>query len=68
MENIILYTIGCPQCKMLEAKLDAKGIKYEKCEDQNLMADKGFKSAPVLEVNGEIMPVRKALKWVNDHD
>ena len=33
MEKIELYTTGCPQCLILEKKLDLKGIPYEKVTD-----------------------------------
>lgn len=64
--KIILYTIGCPKCKVLESKLDKKGIKYERCEDIETMRQKNLKSAPVLEVDGELMEFSLAIKWVNN--
>ena len=52
--KIILYTTHCPQCKILENKLQSKNISYEVCEDLDTMLMKGFRSAPNLEVDGEI--------------
>ena len=31
--NITLYSTGCPQCKVLKAKLDQAGIKYNTVSD-----------------------------------
>lgn len=66
-DKIILYTIGCPNCKMLEKRLDAKNIKYTTVTDIDTMQAKGIKSAPQLEVNGEIMNFGKAIQWVQKH-
>lgn len=63
--SIILYTTGCPRCKILEKKLEEKGIKYDICEDIGVMVNKGFVSAPMLELDGEIMDYTKANEWLN---
>lgn len=61
-----LYSTGCPSCIVLEKKLDASGIVYEKVTDQKAMEDRGFLSAPMLEVDGEAMSFRQALKWISE--
>ena len=66
IKNIILYSTGCPKCKVLEQKLDKKGIEYEKRTSLDEMLELGFKSAPVLSVDGEIFEFSKAVKAVND--
>ena len=63
--KIILYTTHCPQCKILENKLQSKNISYEVCEDLDTMLMKGLRSAPSLEVDGEIFDFRNAVQWVN---
>lgn len=63
--KIILYTTHCPQCKILENKLQSKNISYEVCEDLDTMLMKGFRSTPNLEVDGEIFDFRNAVQWVN---
>jgi len=60
----ILYTNNCPKCKVLKQKLDAKQILYEVCEDVETMMDKGFRSTPVLDVNGKIMTFLDAVEWI----
>ena len=63
---IKLYQHGCPNCLRLKAKLDNKKIAYENITDKDLMISLGFKSAPKLEVNGEIMDFKEAMKWVEE--
>ena len=61
-----LYTTHCPQCKVLETKLERAGIEYVWNDDVSLMAEMGFKSVPVLEVDGEYLNFSQAIKWVNE--
>ena len=61
-----LYTTHCPQCKVLETKLERAGIEYIWNDDISLMAEMGFKSVPVLEVDGEYLNFSQAIKWVNE--
>ena len=65
MENaIILYSTHCPLCKGLEKALNNKKIVYTLCTDVELMKKLGITRAPMLEVNGELMANKEALKWV----
>lgn len=64
---IVLYTIGCPQCLVLEKKLDMKNIKYDKVTDESVMVEKGFMSAPVLEVDGIEMNFKEANEWLKNN-
>lgn len=66
MEKVILYTIHCPQCKVLAVKLDKANIKYEVCEDLETMKAKGFLSMPVLQVGDKIYNFKQALEWVKE--
>lgn len=63
--NIIFYTTGCPKCHVLEKKLIAKNINYTKNTNENEMIEKGFLSAPMLEVDGEVMDFKAANDWIN---
>ena len=42
-------------------------IEYDIISDIDIMNEKGIKSAPMLEVNGEILNFGKALQWVNKY-
>ena len=60
-----LYTIDCPKCKVLEKKLDAKGITYEITKDKEEMAAKKMYDLPVLEVDNKILNFNEAVNWIN---
>lgn len=64
--NVVLYSTGCPQCNVLKKKLDDAGVQYEVENDVEVMLDKGFSAAPMLEVDGEAMNLRKAFAWLNE--
>lgn len=64
MENI-LYSTGCPKCRVLEAKLQAKNVPYKKNNDVAVMEEKGMMSLPYLEIDGKLMDFGEAVRWVN---
>ena len=61
----ILYSTGCPKCNVLKKKLTQKGVDFKLIEDADAMISKGFMSAPMLEVDGNVMNFMDAVKWVN---
>lgn len=63
----ILYTIGCPICKMLEARLKEKKVSYEECTDKNVMRSLGIEVVPVFyhAETEKYMTAQEALLWVN---
>lgn len=66
--KVILYkTTTCPKCKIIAAKLDAKGIEYEIVEDiQRAIAD-GIQTVPTLIVDGvKYVDVKACNDWVNE--
>ena len=65
---VVLYSTGCPQCNVLKTKLDNKGIEYELVTDEDVMIAKGFMAAPILEVDGEMMPFKQANDWINQKE
>jgi glutaredoxin len=64
-KEIVLYTTGCPKCRILKAKLDAKGMVYTVCEDVDKMEKLGFTSVPILSVNGNFYDFYDALAYIN---
>lgn len=60
---IVLYSTGCPRCKVLKQKLDSNGTKYSLVDDVDTMSLKGIETVPVLEVDGKLMNFPEALKW-----
>lgn len=65
---IILYSNGCPRCRVLEQKLDLKNIEYEKHSDIDEMMDMGIMSTPVLSVDGNILQFKEANDWINEQE
>lgn len=64
--KIKLYTTHCPQCKILEKKLQQKGISYEVVEDIVVMREMGLLSAPNLSIDGGApLNFKQAIDWVN---
>lgn len=63
---MILYSTGCPKCKILKEKLDSLHIDYTICDDMDLMISKGFMSVPVLEIKNKIMTFNEAIKWLKE--
>ena len=63
--DIVLHSTGCPRCKVLETKLNARGIKYTINNDTEKMEALGIMSVPCLEVDGKIMQFKEANDWIN---
>ena len=68
MEDIILYSTGCPRCNVLKKKLDSKGIKYSVYDDIDIMGKLGILSVPVLSVEDKLLKFEDAIKWVNEYE
>jgi len=51
---------------VLEKKLNSKNINYEMITDENLMIEKGFMSAPILEVDDKTLDFKAAIDWVGE--
>lgn len=64
--DVILYSTNCPKCKVLEKKLNSIGVDYTIVTDEDLMISKGFSSAPMLEVDGNIMDFGNAVRWAKE--
>lgn len=60
---VILYSNNCPRCRILKSQLDRKGIKYEVSDDFTKLIEAKIMSAPVLEVNGQLLTFDEAMKY-----
>lgn len=65
MSQYVLYTTGCPKCRILEKKLNDKNIKFETCEDTEKMKELGITSVPVLAVDDKFLVYYEAVKHLN---
>lgn len=66
MNKVVLYSTGCPMCKILKTKLDQKHIEYQVCENVDIMMAKGFQTVPMLEIDNKLYNFREAVAWVNN--
>ena len=64
--NVVMYSTGCPKCKILKKKLDEKKVVYDEETDVEKMKSKGINRVPVLEVDGKLFSYSEAVKLVND--
>lgn len=66
--SIVLYTIDCPNCLILEKKLKAKNIEFLKVSDKEAIIAKGLGDSafPILEIDGAMMNYKTAIQWINN--
>lgn len=65
--NIIVYSTHCPQCRVLEKKLQFAGLDFIIEDDVDKMNAIGMKSAPGMQVDdGEIMNFKQAIDWIKE--
>ena len=62
---IVLYSTGCPKCRVLKQKLDSKSIQYKEENSVDVMLSLGIMQVPVLSVDGKLLPFAQANEWVN---
>jgi glutaredoxin len=65
--NIILYkTSTCPQCKVVKAKLERKGLSFTEELDASVIEARGINNIPTLEVDGELITnIGDINRWIN---
>lgn len=62
--GVVLYSTGCPRCKILEKLLTDKNIDFKIDDNVDELIDKGFQTAPVLKDGDKFMEFGEAFKWV----
>lgn len=65
---IVVYSTGCPKCKVLINKLSAKNIEYLVFDDVDKMIEMGITNVPILEVDGVRMEFKEANNWINNRE
>lgn len=63
--DVILYSTGCPKCRVLEAKLTEAGIPFTENHSVDEMLAMGLTEAPVLSVDGQILGFMAAVRWID---
>lgn len=62
---ITLYSTHCPRCKVLETKLNQKGIEFKIVENIDYITSLGISTVPMLEVDGKLLNFIEANDWIN---
>lgn len=65
-KKVILYSTGCPQCKVLRSILDMEGVVYDVCSDVDTMRALGITTVPMLNVNGNLLSMKEAMAWAKE--
>ena len=64
-DYVIVYTIHCPACNILEKKLQKAGIDYSVIDDIEKMNH--IEQFPMMSVNcGPLMTLQEANKWIKE--
>ena len=68
MREITLYTIHrCPKCAVLKQQLDMAKIEYALFDDVEKMITMGITTAPMLEIDGQLMDYKAAISWIHSN-
>ncbi len=68
MEEIILYSNGCPKCMVLKSKLQAKNINFKESDNFEKLESLGFRSLPILKMGTDYKNFTQANAWVNEQE
>jgi hypothetical protein len=62
-----LYTIDCPACRVLEAKLQAANIEYETITDEKIFDELQIDTFPMLEIeDGILLSFSGAITYIKE--
>lgn len=67
---IVLYTIDCPKCKVLEKKMNNLNLDFSTIKDKDeilkIVEKTGITTAPILEVDGQFYSFSDAVKIIEN--
>lgn len=64
--RVVLYSIGCPKCRVMEAKLKERGVSYTLCSSEEEMQELGIEEVPMLRINGHLKRFAEGVRWINE--
>ncbi len=64
--KITLYTTHCPQCSVLEKKLNQEELEFNIVEGEDEIRKLGFHTAPILVVDEKAMTFKQACDWIDE--
>lgn len=65
-ETVILYSTGCPRCKVLTQKLKDKNIDFVERNSVEDMLSLNITEVPMLCVGHSLLDFKSAVEWVNN--
>lgn len=66
--NVILYSTGCVRCNLVKKMLDVHNVPYKEITDKQIMIEKDFENAPVLEVDNKVIEeYNMILLWLREN-
>ena len=65
-DKIVLYSTGCPKCKILKQMLQEHGINFEIIDDVDKMMELGIMQVPQLYDGHNMMGFTQAIQWIVD--
>lgn len=64
MNEVILYSTGCPNCRTLKLLLEKHNVTYVESKSVDEVIALGFTRVPVLKVNDKYMEYSEAKDWI----
>lgn len=64
--ELVLYSTGCPKCRVLKKKLSDKGLTFKENSSVDDMEKLGITEVPVLSIDGKLLEFSAAIQWVNN--
>ena len=69
MGQVILYTMEtCHRCKAVKQILDINNVDYEEVFDINIMRDKNFIEAPMMEIDDKTLDYMNIMAWLKENN
>ena len=67
--TIKVYSSNCPKCNILEKKLQANNIEFEKITDfdTNELIERGFYSLPIANIDEKWYTFQEAIQWLDEN-
>lgn len=63
--GIILFSTGCPRCKVLKQELERRSIHYTENNSVAEMLAIGIEKVPVISVDGKLYLYNDALEYIS---
>lgn len=63
--KILLYSTGCPKCRILEKKMHDKQLTFGICSSIDDMQQLGIASLPMLKVDDKLLNYFDAVQYIN---